>query len=57
MSWIAVAIICIGFSIGGLGLCLDPTWWLFWTGVGVTAVGSVMAFGVNIMADYTTDGH
>ncbi len=56
-SWIAVWIICIGFTIGGLGLCLEPTWWMFWAGVAITAVGSVMALVVGIMEDYTTEAH
>jgi hypothetical protein len=56
-SWIAVLIICVGFTVGGIGLCLDPTWWMFWAGVGITAVGSVMALAVGIMEDYTTEAH
>jgi hypothetical protein len=56
-SWLAVLIITIGFTVGGLGLCVHTTWWMFWAGVAVTAVGSAMAFAVNIMADYTTEDH
>lgn len=56
-SWVAVVIICVGFGIGGLGLCLEPTWWMFWTGVGITVVGSIMALVVGIMEDYTTEAH
>ncbi|MGQ0464823.1 MAG: HGxxPAAW family protein [Sporichthyaceae bacterium] len=57
MSWVSVLVICVGFTIGGLALCMDPTWWLFWTGVAITAVGLVLASVVNIMADYTTEDH
>jgi hypothetical protein len=57
VSWISVLLICIGFIVGGLGLCLDPTWWLFWTGVGITAVGGILGFGTGIMEDYSVEGH
>jgi hypothetical protein len=57
VSWIAVVLICFGFTLGGLGLVLEPTWWLFWSGVAITIAGSIMAAAVNIMEDYTTDAH
>lgn len=57
ISWVAVLTICLGFTIGGLALCVGPTWWLFWVGVGITAVGTVLAGVVNIMNDYTTVDH
>jgi hypothetical protein len=57
ISWLAVVIICVGFTAGGLGLTMHTTWWLFWAGVGVTALGSVLGFAVNLMDDYTTEEH
>jgi hypothetical protein len=57
VSWIAVIVICAGFTIGGLGLCLDPTWWMFWAGCAIAIAGSIFAAAVNIMEDYTTDAH
>ena len=58
ISWIAVLIICVGFTIGGVGLCLNPpTWWIFWVGVGITVAGSILAFACDIMADFTTEEH
>ena len=57
VSWLAVLVICIGFTVAGVALCMDPTWWLFWVGVGITAVGGVFAFAVDIMEDYTTEDH
>jgi hypothetical protein len=57
VSWISVVLICFGFTLGGLGLCLDPTWWMFWAGTGITVIGCIMAMAVNIMEDYTTDAH
>lgn len=49
-SWVAVAIIFIGFTVGALGLPLQ-IWPMFWAGVGIVAVGGVVALYVQIMAD------
>jgi hypothetical protein len=57
ISWIAVLIIVVGFTAGGIGLCMDPTWWLFWTGVGITVAGGIFALATGIMEDYTTEEH
>jgi hypothetical protein len=57
ISWVAVLLICLGCTVGGLGLCMDPTWWVFWTGAGITAAGIALASVVNIMADYSTEDH
>jgi len=57
VSWVAVLIICAGFTIGGVALCAHAMWWLFWTGVAITIVGGILAFAVDIMADYTTQEH
>lgn len=51
-SWAAVAVIIVGFIVGGLGLMLGPTWLMFWVGVGIVAVGGVYALAVGIMEDY-----
>lgn len=56
-SWVAVTVIIVGFTIGGLGLVLGPTWWLFWAGVGVTVVGGIFGLATGIMDDYTTESH
>lgn len=57
ISWIAVLIICVGSTIAGVALCLEPTWWLFWAGTGITVAGGIMAFAVGIMEDYSVEGH
>ena len=57
ISWIAVLVICVGFVVGGLGLCLGPTWWMFWTGLGLVIGGGVFGLAVGIMEDYSTEGH
>ncbi|WP_106400410.1 HGxxPAAW family protein [Actinocorallia populi] len=49
-SWVAVAIIFIGFTVGGLGLPLG-IWPMFWAGTAIVAVGGVVALYVRIMAD------
>ncbi len=49
-SWVAVAIIFIGFVVGALGLPLG-VWPMFWAGVAIVAVGGVFALYVRIMAD------
>jgi len=57
VSWMAVGAIILGFIIGGLGLVLGPTWWLFWVGVVVTAAGGIFAWAIDIMEDYDTAAH
>jgi hypothetical protein len=54
-SWIAVVVIVAGFAIGGVGLTLGPTWWLFWTAVGIVVLGGVVALSSNILADVVLD--
>ncbi len=39
VSWVAVSIIMVGFLVGGLALVFGPTWWLFWVGPGLAALG------------------
>jgi hypothetical protein len=57
VSWVAVLVITAGFIIGGVGLCLSPTWWMFYTGLGIAAAGGIFALAVGIMEDYSTEGH
>jgi hypothetical protein len=52
VSWVAVSIIMAGFLVGGLGLVLGPTWWLFWVGVAATVVGGLLALGTHIFEDW-----
>jgi hypothetical protein len=51
-SWIAVAIMVLGFVIFGLALVLGPIWALFWIGLAVTAGGGIYGLAVGIMEDY-----
>jgi hypothetical protein len=52
ISWAAVAIIVVGFIVGGAALPSGPTWWLFWTGAGIVIIGSIVAAAGRIMDDW-----
>jgi hypothetical protein len=51
-SWTAIAIIVIGFVVGGIALPIGPTWWLFWVGTGIVVVGGILALSTRIMDDW-----
>ncbi|MDP9870094.1 D-lyxose ketol-isomerase [Streptosporangium brasiliense] len=48
-------VILIGFTIGGVALCVGPNWTLFWAGAGVVVVGGVIAMVVDIFSDVIVD--
>jgi hypothetical protein len=52
VSWVAVSIITAAFVAGGLALVFGPTWWLFWTALGVAAVGGLLALASGIFDDW-----
>lgn len=53
VSWVAVAIVVIGFIVGGAAMVPHMTWWLFWVGAGIALVGCfVMAFGKTLSTDW-----
>jgi len=55
VSWIAVSIIMAGFLVGGLALIFGshgPTWWLFWVGSGLAAVGLLTSIATNTFEDW-----
>ena len=52
MSWVAVAIIVIGFVIGGIAFSSPPTWWLVYTGGGIALVGFIVAGFARAPADW-----
>ncbi|MEV8639016.1 HGxxPAAW family protein [Streptosporangium sp. NPDC051023] len=54
-SWLAVIVILIGFTVGGVALCIGPSWALFWAGAGIIAVGGVIALVVDIFSDVIID--
>ena len=52
VSWTAVAIVMVGFIVGGLALVAGPTWWLFWASAALAAVGGLLALATNIFEDW-----
>ena len=56
VSWVAVAIMVIGFIAGGLGLVIGghggPIWWLFWTGGGIAVLGLLVSLATNTFEDW-----
>ena len=55
VSWVAVAIIVIGFLVAGLSLIFGhhgPTWWLFWTGAGIAVLGFLVTIATNTFEDW-----
>ncbi|HLH59214.1 MAG TPA: HGxxPAAW family protein [Streptosporangiaceae bacterium] len=52
VSWIAVVVICVGFVVGGIGMVPTPTWWLFWTGAGITLAGIAVGAAAKITEDW-----
>lgn len=58
-SWVAVAIIFVGFVVGGVGITLGPDWIVFGVGSAVVVIGGIIALAVDIMSDVVADepGH
>ncbi|GAA2424038.1 hypothetical protein GCM10010191_40260 [Actinomadura vinacea] len=54
-SWLAVAIMVAGFVVGGVGLCIGPSWVMFWAGAAIIAIGFVVGGVVHIFADVVVD--
>ena len=51
-SWVAVSIIVVGFTVGGIALPVGPTWWLFWVGTGIVVIGAIFAASIRIFDDW-----
>jgi hypothetical protein len=52
VSWVAVSTVMLGFLVGGIALVFGPTWWAFWTGLGLAAAGGLLALATNIFEDW-----
>jgi hypothetical protein len=52
VSWVAVGTMMAAFLVGGFGLILGPTWWLFWVGAAMCAVGGLLALATHIFEDW-----
>ena len=51
MSWVAVAVIIVGFIVGGIAMVPRPTWWAFWLGAGIAVVGCLMTLFAKTFTD------
>ncbi|MFC5752962.1 HGxxPAAW family protein [Actinomadura rugatobispora] len=54
-SWIAVGIMVAGFIVGGVALCVGPSWIMFWAGVAIVVVGFIVGGAVHIFSDVVVD--
>jgi len=54
-SWVACAIIVVGFALGGVAMILW-NWPMFWAGVAVVVVGCIVARVFHIMEDVSEYG-
>ncbi|MCW2904610.1 MAG: hypothetical protein JWO67_6875 [Streptosporangiaceae bacterium] len=54
-SWVAIGIMIAGFTVGGVGLTLGPSWPVFWAGVAVVGVGGILALATDIFSDVVLD--
>lgn len=54
-SWVVVAVIFIGFSVGGVAMVIGPAWWLFWVGCAIVVAGGVLGLAVGIFSDVVVD--
>jgi hypothetical protein len=55
VSWIAIGIVVAGFLCGGLALIFGshgPTWFVFWIGVALAAVGILAMIATNTFNDW-----
>jgi hypothetical protein len=51
-SWVAVSVIIVGFTVGGVAMVPHPRWWLFWVGTGIVVIGAIMATATRIFDDW-----
>lgn len=54
-SWLAATVIVIGFVVGGVAI-IYWNWPIFWVGVGIVVVGSILGAAVGIMNEVTEYG-
>jgi len=51
-SWVVSVLVIIGFTLGGIGLCIGPSWVLFWIGAGIVVLAGIMGAAVRIFDDW-----
>ena len=52
VSWVVTVLVVIGFTLGGIALCIGPSWVLFWVGVGIVVLAGIMGAAVRIFDDW-----
>jgi hypothetical protein len=51
-SWVVTTLVIIGFILGGIALCIGPSWVLFWLGAGIVVIAGLMGAAVRIFDDW-----
>ncbi len=41
-AWTTVVILLVGFTVGGVGMVIGPSWPTFWVGIALLPVGLVV---------------
>jgi hypothetical protein len=52
VSWVVTVLVVIGFILGGIALCIGPSWVLFWVGAGIVVLAGIMGAAVRIFDDW-----
>lgn len=52
LSWIGVAVVILGFVVGGIALMAGAIWWLFWVGVAIAVAGLIEVAAVKTLDDW-----
>ena len=52
VSWVVTVLVVIGFILGGIALCVGPSWVLFWVGAGIVVLAGIMGAAVRIFDDW-----
>ena len=51
-SWVVSTLVILGFTLGGIALCIGPSWVLFWVGAGIVVLAGIMGAAVRIFDDW-----
>ena len=51
-SWVVTVLVIIGFILGGIALCIGPSWVLFWIGAGIVVLAAILGAAVRIFDDW-----
>ncbi|MBB6170142.1 hypothetical protein HNR23_000202 [Nocardiopsis mwathae] len=54
-SWVAVALLTVGFALGGLSIVMGVDWWLMGAGLALMLVGFVLCIVTDILTDVVLD--